>query len=369
MASELQQGRRRAKSSAQRPGKPSAPIEPKSSHTSDPFLRDFLSPNFDPASYLNSKLPALATKSASGASLTASGAVPLTELSKQANTLLSQVNAQTTRLLDTLTLLTDDILRSGSRLAYEVELLRGETLNLSEALNETLKEDIAVFIPGGLESAENKKAALNDGGEAAKGIAGDLSIPTSQLENMSLDPLPVQQLKTLTLVRSRIETVIKTFGDAMDFSFPPSEVSVSSSFLSVSAPEPGADDQNSEEKGKAKLQKLRDEITELLQKSEDPVTGIETAANRIEDLKAISQVWKDTAEEKGRQRFIDSLAKMVEERHKELVKETGSKADGPARAGRAGGGAVPAVVAHEDGRAPPGGFGLINQLQKLRGGV
>lgn len=369
MASEFQQGHRRAKSSVHRTGKPSAPIEPKSSHTADPFLRDFLSPNFDPASYLNSKLPALATKSASGASLTASGAVSLTELSKQASTLLSQVNAQTTRLLDTLTLLTDDILRSGSRLAYEVELLRGETLNLSEALNETLKEDIAVFVPGGLEGAENKKSApkeLSAEGEAAK---GGLSIPTSQLENMSLDPLPVQQLKTLTLVRSRIETVIKTFGDAMDFSFPPSEVSVGSSFLSVSAPEPGTDNQNSEEKGQAKLQKLRDEITELLQKSDDPVTGIETAANRIEDLKAIAQVWKDTAEEKGRQKFIDSLAKMVEDRHKELVKEAASKADGPARAAKPAGSAVPTVVAPEDGRAPPGGFGLINQLQKLRGGV
>lgn len=380
MTSDLKAGRRRAGSSAhlsnhaRTASKATAIIQPKSTHTSDEFLKEFLSPKFNPASYLNAKLPKLATKSASGTSQTASGAVPLIELSKQANTLLSQVNAQTTRLSETLTQLTDDILRSGSRLAYEVELLRGETLGLSEALNETLKDDIQVFIPEGLNGIGEKQLAPEQApGDKASNIT-DLAIPTSESNTTSLDPLPVQQLKTLTLVRSRIDTVVKTFGDAMDFVFPPSEVSVTSSFLSVSAPEPGTEQQSSEDKGQEVLKKLREEISDLLHKSPDPIDGVEKATNRLEELNALARVWKDTAEEKGRAKFIESLAKMVEDRHKDLLKEysQGSKKDNRSdslRAPKVAPGPAPTTIGADEARAPPGGFGLINQLQKLRGGV
>lgn len=356
-------------------------IQSKSTHTSDDFLQDFLNPLFDPAAYLNATLPPLAAKQGhSGAN-----AVPLAELSSQTQTLLSQLNAQTTRLSSTLTQLTDEILRSGSRLAYEVELLRGETLSLSETLNETLKEEIEVFIAGGLrqddevrrnsvkkgedEDRDNDKEKDSADASSAS-VDGQGTKTTAADEDASADPEYIRHLQTLTLVRARLESVIKTFGDAMDFTFPPSEVSVSSGFLSVSAPDPGPEQQSSEEKGQQVLQSLRDEISNLLQKSDDPVQGIEKAASRIEELKELTTVWKGTAEENGRNKFIESLAKMVEDRHRDLVREMDQTARREGRAtdsqGRRSG--PQPEGAGEEAKAL-GGFGLISQLQKLRSGL
>lgn len=362
MASDLKLGRRRAPSTslAARNGHTrtasKVPVQPNSSHTSDEFLKDFLNPSFDPAAFLNAKLPPLAAK---GSQSQTSGAVPLSELSKQANTLLSQVNSQTTRLSTTLTQLTDEILRSGSRLAYEVELLRGETLSLAETMNESLKGDIELFIPGGLEAAKQAKTAAPEKDDEED---QETPVPAKSQGIDESNPKHVEQLKTLTLVRSRIDTVVKTFGDAMDFGFPPSEVSVSSGFLSVSAPEPGSEQQSSEEKGQQVLKNLREEISDLLNKSKDPVEGIEAAATRVEQLKELNTVWKGTAEEKGRNKFLESLAKMVEDKHRDLMKEK----DAAARLNKAGSGAG---AVSEEAKAPPGGFGLISQLQKLRSGL
>ncbi|KAF9779978.1 hypothetical protein IL306_000770 [Fusarium sp. DS 682] len=374
MASDLKTGRRRATSSAAtRLGhtrrKSRAVIQPKSTHTSDEFLQDFLDPTFDPATFLNSTLPPLQQRTVPGRT---GDVAPLAELSTQAQTLISQLNAQASRLSTTLTHLTDDILRSGSRLAYEVELLRGETLSLQEAMNETLHDDINKFVPEGLQEAIEAKnaaaaAAKEDRSAApsttAAAIANDGANPD--------DPEFIRQLQTLTLVRSRLESVIKTFGDAMEFVFPPSEISVSSGFLSVSAPEPGSAQQSSEEKGKEVLKNIRNEIADLLNKSGDPVQGIEKAAQRIEQLKELNRVWKDTAEEKGRNKFIESLAKMVEDKHRDLMKEMEqakekTKEESWSRKGSVTRDAVATVV--EDTKSP-GGFGLISQLHKLRGGL
>ncbi|KND94639.1 hypothetical protein TOPH_01000 [Tolypocladium ophioglossoides CBS 100239] len=381
MASELKHARRRTNSSASAPVRNGHDmkvsrqvIQPKSSHTADGFLQGFLNPSFDPAAFLNASLPPLTQRQ--GPSQGGSEAVPVAELSARAQTLLSQLNAQTTRLSNTLTQLTDDILRSGSRLAYEVELLRGETLSLSETMNETLQDDIKMFVPGGLQQegdANNTAAAKGDGAEktaadTATETTGDASGGDAE------DPQHIKQLQTLTVVRSRLESVIKTFGDAMDFTFPPSELSVSSSFLSVSAPEPGSQQQSSEERGQQVLRELRDEISGLLRRGEDPVQGIEKAANRIEELKELTSVWRGTAEEKGRNRFIESLAKMVEDRHRELMREMehaarrdGSAADAAMFGKRAG--LTRDTATAEDSRSLPGGFGLMSQLQRLRSGL
>lgn len=384
--------RRRASSAATRSGHTRGAsrqmTKPKSIHTSDDFVNDFLDPYFDAAAFLNAKLPPLAPRS----SASPAGAVPLADLSQQANTLLSQLSAQTTRLSSTLTQLTDDILRSGSRLAYQVELLRGETLSLHEAMRETLHDDIATFLPGGLGGKEDEerrrlpagddeKDVEEDGADKEKTTEAELPVPTTtEANSTSNEPKYVQQLRTLTLVRSRIETVIKTFGDAMDFGFPPSELSVSSSFLSVSAPEPGADRQSSEERGQQTLQKLRDEISSLLRRPPaaaddyDPVAGIEKAANRIEELQELNKVWRGTAEEKGRSRFIESLARMVEDRHKELMRELDQQQQQRSPAKKAADGLArrtgsPALGDEARPAPPPGGFGLISQLQKLRSGL
>ncbi|OAA59282.1 hypothetical protein ISF_06217 [Cordyceps fumosorosea ARSEF 2679] len=395
--------RRRASSAATRNGRHAGGtsrqvIKPKSAHTADEFAQDFLGPSFDAAAFLNTKLPPLAAPSRPSAVSASSSttAVPLADLAQQAGALVSQLNAQTTRLSSALTQLTDDILRSGSRLAYEVELLRGETLGLSETMRETLRDDIAKFLPEGAQRGEEgggeSRMAVGEGDDEdtvkVAEEATELPLPAAkEAYNAGDEPIYVQQLRTLTLVRSRIETVVKTFGDAMDFGFPPSEVSVSSSFLSVSAPEPGSQQQSSEERGQQNLKKLRDEIGNLLRPPPtkdgvaDPVAGIEQAANRIEELKELNGVWKGTAEEKGRAKFIESLAKMVEDRHKELMRELDQQqqqqrgaAASPAKKAAAAEGATrrtgsPALGDEAKPTQPPGGFGLISQLQKLRSGL
>ena len=379
MASELKQGRRRTISSASSTGRSglgkgqSRQIpQPKSSHTSDEFLQPFLNPSFDPAAFINTTLPPLQHRSAPSQSSADPGS--LTELSAQAQTMLTQLNAQTTRLSNTLTQLTDDILRSGSRLAYEVELLRGETLSLTESMNETLQDDIKKFIPEGLQEGSEGKDAIATENVAQQPTTAGLAVDTGEaaLRTNSSDPAYIQQLQTLTHVRARLESVIKTFGDAMEFVFPPSEVSVSSSFLSVSAPEPGSQSRSSEDKGQQVLRQIRDEVSGLLIRTEDPVQGIERAAHRIEELKELTTVWRGTAEEKGRSKFIESLAKMVEDRHRDLLKELeqAARRDGKAGGSRARKGSISRDGAvGEDAKALPGGFGLMSQLQRLRSGL
>lgn len=367
MASEFKHNRRRTNSNAvslrngHSRGYSRQVVQAKSSHTSDDFLKPFLSPSFDPAAFLNCNLPPL-QRGATGQDGSSSGTA---ELSAQAQTLISQLNAHTTRLSNTLTQLTDDILRSGSRLAYEVELLRGETLSLAETINETLQDDIKMFVPEGVRADPGvvRKEVAASGGEG-------LEPASSSAEG--LEPGYVKQLQTLTLVRARLESVIKTFGDAMEFVFPPSELSVSSSFLSVSAPEPGSQQQSSEEKGQEVLRKLRDEISTILTSTPDPVEGIATAAQRVQELKELTSVWKGTAEETGRNKFIESLAKMVEDKHKDLMREMeqAAKREGKSEGTRPRKSSVSRDSAGtEDVRALPGGFGLLNQLQRLRSGL
>ncbi|KAI0431323.1 hypothetical protein F5Y09DRAFT_304972 [Xylaria sp. FL1042] len=367
--------------------KSKAHLEPKSAHVADPFLQSFLGPAFNPADYLNSTLPSLQTSSRNNDP----SSVPLAELSAQTQTQLSQLNAHTTRLTNTLTQLTDDILRSGSRLAYEVELLRGETLSLSEALADTLHDDIVKFVPDGLQ----EQAIETKGGNATTisrsastsqrrtSIATAIPPPVTPAEEAAptaitegvtrnaTDPAFISQLQTLTLVRSRLDTVVKTFGDAMEFVFPPSEVSVSSSFLSVSAPEPGSQERSTEEKGQKVLKQFREEISHLLSTGSDPVEGIEKAARRIEELKELTTVWKGTAEEKGRTKFIDSLAKMVEDRHKELMREMEQAGrrdgvtDGEPGHKRSTNGSLDAT---SESRGLSG-YSIMSQLQRLRTGL
>ncbi|KAL2112642.1 hypothetical protein VUR80DRAFT_6918 [Thermomyces stellatus] len=341
--------------------KSQAELQPKSSHVSDPFLQPFLDPTFDPAAYLNASLPLLqqgnTTRTKNG-----KPAVPLSVLSSESQTLATQLDSHTTRLSNTLTQLTDDILRSGSRLAYEVELLRGETLGFSETLHETLKEDIEKFVPGGLQKddeATEDKPKPQPTPVADQAQEGD--VPGAG--GAPNEPEFIKKLRVLTLVRSRLDAVIKTFGEAMDFVFPPSELSVSSSFLSVSAPEPGKEHQSSEEKGQQVLKALREEVSRALADEEDPVGGIEKAAQRVEELKELSVVWKGTAEEKGRAKFIEGLAKTVEDAHRELMKkiETGG-GEGDERQGKGPAG-------NGEGEASSGGYGLISQLQRIRTGL
>ncbi|KAL2759701.1 hypothetical protein ACRALDRAFT_1060293 [Sodiomyces alcalophilus JCM 7366] len=370
-------------------------IQPKSSHVEDSFLQAFLDPSFDPATYLNATLPPLqyGNQAAPGPK----AAVPLSELSTETQTLAAKLDAHTTRLSDTLTQLTDDILRSGNRLTYQVELLRGETLSFSETLHEKLQGDIQKFLPGGLPTTvdENLTAATRTkDGKGPEQEDASAAVATAAAETLEPglpnEPQCVKQLRMLSLVRDRLDSVIHTFGEAMEFVFPPSELSAASGFISVSAPDPGStsfgaaggDGQHStEEKGQQVLKKLREEIAQLLRNgkaedgSDDHVAGIERAAERVEALKTLTTVWKGTAEEKGRAKFIEALAKMVEDRHKELLKEVEAAArngDGAAResGGRQRKGSVKREgTKGEEEKSYLTGYGLMSQLQKLRSGL
>lgn len=244
-------------------------------------------------------------------------------------------------------------------------MLRGETLGLSEALTDGLQDDVVKFVPGGLEQRLARRQSRATDANGHRRRASTVATPRTPNREHPAFPVPVAdppyitQLRTLTLVRSRLDTVIKTFGDAMAWTFPPSEVSVTSSFLSVSAPEPGSDSHSTEEKGQEVLKKLRDEIADLLI-GDDPVGCVETAAKRVEELKELAVVWKGTAEDKARIRFVDSLAKMVEDRHRELLREAESDAGLRRRV----------ETLQQDAATESksqAGYGFISQLQKLRG--
>jgi hypothetical protein len=363
MAWDAKHTRRRQNSHAAKPvHSQQAPVAvpTRSSHVADPALQPFLNSSFDPADYLNATLPSLQS---TGAPQAAKGSVPLAELSAQTQTLLSNLSAHTTRLTTTLTQLTDEILRSGSRLAYEVEVLRGETLGLSEALTEGLQADVARFVPGGLDQAlawKQSRTVEANGHRRRASTIPTPKTPTREEPPPVIEPPYITQLQTLTLVRSRLDTVIKTFGDAMAWTFPPSEVSVTSSFLSVSAPEPGSDTHSTEERGQEVSQQLRDQIADLLI-GEDPVSAVEAAAKRVEELKDLATVWKGTAEDKARLKFVDSLAKMVEDRHRDLVREAENDVGLRRRVETLQEDTTPSESKSQ------GGYGFISQLQKLRG--
>ena len=78
-------------------------------HVSDKVLQPFLQPGFDAAQYLNATLPSLSIGSLPSRQPASGNVATLADLSSQAQTLLSQLNAQASRLTTVLTQLTDDI--------------------------------------------------------------------------------------------------------------------------------------------------------------------------------------------------------------------------------------------------------------------
>ena len=297
---------------------------PKSSHVSDPALTPFFQSDFDPAQYLNATLPALSLGSRQ---VKGTSSASLADLSSETQDLLSQLNAQTTRLSAILTQLTDDILRSGGRLAYEVEVLRGETIGLTDVLQDELKEDIPKFLSGGLSIhtenpeiiARRRSSETQHIGHTATKEA--LQNPSQHQSTTVTEAAPeyVVSLRTLTTVRARLETVIKVFGEAMLWTIPPSDISLGSSLISGSAPEPGSDNASLEQRGKELAAALRSEIADLI--AGDPEQGPAKAEARIQALRDLALVWKGTAEEKARTKFVDGLVKMAEDKQREMEKE------------------------------------------------
>lgn len=264
-------------------------------------------------------------------------------------------------------------MRSGGRLAYEVEVLRGESIALSDALAENLSADIAKFAIAkepaeelgketGKEAAETTKTTEEATEESIeeseeKVDAEEDAVEEDTQEDATREPLFITQLRTLSKVRARLEEVVQAFGDAMEWPLPPSELSLTSSFISVSAPEPGSESYSREERGQEVAKKLRTEITELLDSKGGGEDGLAAATERLQVLRTLGQVWKGTSEEKARNRFLDSLAKSVDDRRKALDAQQTKK-----------GRVATTQAANESSNSDTGGpgGGLFRNLQRIR---
>jgi hypothetical protein len=231
-----------------------------------------------------------------------------------------------------------------------VEVLRGETIGLSETLSEVLRDDIAKFVP---EPTEERKAEQAEDADAPN----EDETATKEKTPNPTDPEYITNLRTLNQVRSRLEDVVQTFGDAMEWPLPPSEISFSSSFISVSGPDLGAEGQDLEQKGQEVMKKLRAEVADLLDSAGGGTAGLDAANRRVEALRELATVWNNSAEEKARNRFVDSLAKIVEDRRRSLdqAAEQNQRASSKSR---------PEARRDSDSDAPAGG--LFRNLQRLR---
>lgn len=327
-----------------------------STSTSTPIPQPtFASPTFDPADYLNDALPPLTLAATQPNASRAPASVPLADLSTQVQSLVSAMNAQNVRHSGNLTQVTDEILRGGGRLAYEVEVLRGETIGLADALGEVLQGDIGRFVP--------EKGVENGDGDGEDGM--EVKAEDGEEGEEKNDPDYIAKLRTLNQVRARLDEVVHTFGDAMEWLLPPSELSLTS-FISVSAPDPSPEAQSLEQKGQETMQKLRTEVIELLDSNGGGQAGLEVASRRVDAIRLLANVWKGTAEEKARNRFVDGLMRIAEDRRRVMESSLG----GGAAAAAVGGGQTQQQQQQQRGHQRqisegPGG-GIFKNLQRLR---
>ncbi|KAL8671574.1 MAG: hypothetical protein Q9168_003936, partial [Polycauliona sp. 1 TL-2023] len=254
---------------------PNNPPPSKSTHFTDPLLQPFLAPTFTATTYLNSTLPSPPSKTQQ-----LSAPQPtLSTLASQTQSHISILSAQTSRLSATLTALTDDILRSSSRLTYEIEILRGEANGLVESLGNRggLNNAIKTFVPEGLDKLAigDSNSDRRDDGKAADGELVDaeekdgaeaVAQPFSELQATAINPqnrndTPISPLRTLLLVRSSLTTIKSTFALALSWPMPPSLLpSTSSSLISISSPSSQSSTASLESAGQNALREIRGEI-------------------------------------------------------------------------------------------------------------
>lgn len=263
-----------------------------------------LSDQFDPVQYLDDALPSLALTS-KGTSARQARSAQVQSVYSETQDFLSKLNTYNVRTSTELTTLTDEILRSGNRLAYEVEVLRSDAGNLFDLLSVTLQDDIKHFV---------RDEAGQDGNPASTVDLKD----AQKISSSNRDPEFMHQLRLLGHVKSRLEEVIRVFGDALKWPIPPSDVSVTSSLISVSAPELGVANSAEDDRARATIRQYREEITDLLHSEGGGQAGLNAAQKRVESFQDLAIVWKGTAEEKARNKVVDGFAKIVEDRRRAL---------------------------------------------------
>lgn len=357
-----------------------------SSLSSDKTLAPFLASTFDPAAFLNAQLPTSWTpssgpssrsssttastaqskpsssapsSSAPSSNAPSSNAPSLADLNAQAQSLSSQLAAQLSRLSTLLTRLSDDVLRAGGRLAYEVEVLRGDTIGLTDALTSDLRPHLARFgLDMPAQAAQSADSALSPtlsrqqsnqrrrrsrhlstASASANGVSDSAPEPPSAQDKDSAAPAPqpespataqLRRLQTLVTVRDRLDSVVQVFGAATEWAIAPSDVSITASIISVTGPSTGggasgaSDAEVREKRGKEFAERTRLQVTEMLGAGADD-EGLAKALARVEQLRALAKIWEGTAEERARGRFVDSLARMVDEKRR-AVKGSGAAA-------------------------------------------
>lgn len=322
----------------------------------DPVILPFLQPDFDPVTFLNNTLPALSTaRTVSNTPVAAyNNAASLTEVTSQAQALLSKLSSQTTRLSNNLTQVTDEIIRSGGRLAYEVELLRGEAIGLSEALEVGLKGDLEIFV---------SKVGQSNGGPtyeqehvSQKDILADVPIAGTSSNGQ---PQYLSKLHTLAAVREKLDSVIKLFDAAMKWPGAPIDgATTSTSLISVTAPANNEETRALEAKAKEYLDSIRLELNGLISQGTD---GETLAAQRVQYLEAVTEIWKGTAEEKARSKVVAELQKLVDDQRKSIVKPGDIPISRPAMDYRYGTTDTKATA--------EGSYGFLSNLRNLKNEV
>ncbi|KAK5951908.1 hypothetical protein OHC33_007201 [Knufia fluminis] len=271
------------------------------SEVRDEVSERLLEADFDPIDYLNDTLPSLnLTSQGVKQNRTSQLQSSWTDIQSQ----VSRLNAYNARASTELTTLTDEILRSGNKLAYEVEVLRSDANSLFDLLSETLQEDIQQFVRE--EVSDESGITPNEGDAETAPVQG------------TKDPEFMQQLRLLGNVKARLEEVIRVFGDALKWPIPPSDVSVASTLISVSAPELGVASSAEDDKARATIRQFREELSELLNSEGGGIAGLEAANKRLVEWQNLALVWKGTAEEKARNRVVDGFAKIVDDRKRQL---------------------------------------------------
>ncbi|KIX03256.1 uncharacterized protein Z518_06808 [Rhinocladiella mackenziei CBS 650.93] len=306
---------------------------------------------FDPIDFLNESLPTINLSSQSQTPKT-SRAAHIQSASTDSLALLSSLNAHNIRASSDLSSLTDEIIRSGNRLVYEVEVLRGDVNGLHELLTESLQDDIGHFV---------QEEVVDGTPENAPQVTeGNNGAATSNVTN---EPDFMIQLRLLGKVKVRLESVIAIFGEAMKWPMPPSELSMASSLISVSSPELGMQSTAEDDKAREILKSIKEEIIDLLGSDAGGYAGLEAASQRVEEYRQLAMLWKGTGEEKARNKFVDSLAKVVEDRKKALdgrATPRHARPDGTRRSSSAMG--RNPKLSNEGG----GAAGLFRNLQRLK---
>ncbi|KAI5798016.1 hypothetical protein DFH27DRAFT_561612 [Peziza echinospora] len=360
----------------------------------DPILAPFLAPSFSIISYLNSTLPPLSPPTLNlptqskldpkvqlQQQLSQShpsnnpNAVPLSQLHPKTTSLLSLLDIQTHKLITHLQSLTDEILRVAPRLGYEVEVLRGGVVALAEDL-ERMR-----------------------GPPPPTTTDGSGSTNTSQTQTNK--PEVLHKLEALSTIWTRLEEVIAIFGEAMnwpleagtgDSSEKPESNALaaiqSPSYYNLSpapSPPPFIKELNrasSASKTATKTINPAAEVSYLLASNMIP-----EARARIEQLRVLASVFKGTSEGEARAEIVEKLAKKVAEaeRIKEMKEkgfggmedrmampprsrvEDNARPDPEAESGAGKPEAREEAPGTAFGVSREGYYGLISQLQRMRG--